>query len=82
MRMSMAVFIAVVIAIMLGVMLTILWHIHLVVPAILDEIDRVAAGVVLATMLAPVLRVPRRYAHVNGLTYNTHRHRLDYDGLR
>jgi hypothetical protein len=81
--MSMAVSVAsIIIAMMLGVVLTILWHIHLVVPAILYKIDRVPAGVVLATMLAPVLRVPWRDAQVDGRMHNTHGHGLDYDRLR
>jgi len=80
--MSVAVPAAIVIATMLRVMLTILWHIHLVVPAILYKVDRVAAGVVLATMLAPVLRATWRYAQVNGRMHNTHGHGLDYDRLR
>jgi hypothetical protein len=43
------------------VTLTIARNVLIVVPVILDEIDRLAAGVVLVAVLAPVLCVAGRY---------------------
>ena len=40
--------------------LPIVGHVLFFVPAILHEIDRLATGVILATVLTPVFRVPRR----------------------
>ena len=45
-------------------MLTIPRRVHVVVPAVPDEIDRLAAGVIGATMPGPVPRMPRRYAQI------------------
>lgn len=39
-------------------------HIFTVVPAILHEIDALAAGIVFATVIAPVLDMTRRHAQV------------------
>ena len=64
------------------VALTVMRRVHIAVPAILYEVDRLAAGVVPAAMLAPVLRVTRGYAQVDRLAYHTHRHGLDDNRLR
>jgi hypothetical protein len=37
-------------------------HVDLVVPLVLHEIDRPPTGVILVTVLAPMLRVTRRHA--------------------
>ena len=39
-----------------------------VVPAALDKIDALTAGVVLAAVFSPVPGVPRRYAHIDRRT--------------
>src|SRR5258708_39036544 len=54
----------------------------ILVPAILHEVDRLAARVVLAAILAPILRVFRRYPQVHRLANHAHRRRLDHDRLR
>jgi len=41
--------------------------VFVVVPVIAHEVDRSAAGIVLGTMLAPVLLVPRRDVQVDWL---------------
>ena len=38
------------------------WNVFAVVPVVLDKIDPLAAGVVFAAMLVPMLGVARRYA--------------------
>ena len=57
-------------------------HVFVVVPVIAHEVDPPAAGVVLRTMLAPVLLVPRRYVKVNRRGRNEFRRLLDHHGLR
>ena len=64
-------------AVTLAMVLTIVWCVLLVVPALLHEVDGLATCVVLAAMLAPVLGVARRYAHVDRLAHHTHGHRLN-----
>jgi hypothetical protein len=55
--------------------------VHVVIPVLLHEVDGLAAGLVLSTVLAPVSRVPRRHAQVDWPGYWTH-HRMDDDRLR
>src|SRR5712692_5158340 len=55
-------------------------NVHLVVPVVLNEVDRLAAGVVLAAMLAPVFLVPRRHMQIDWLSY--HLDPLDHNRLR
>ena len=57
-------------------------HVFVVVPVIAHEEDPPAAGVVLRTMLAPVLLVPRRHVKVNRGSRNEFRRLLDHHGLR
>jgi hypothetical protein len=52
-----------------------------VVPALLDEEDALAAGVVFAAVLAPVLGVSGRDAEVDRRTLDHHRRGLDDDRL-
>jgi hypothetical protein len=40
-------------------------HVFIFVPVITHEVDPPAAGVVLRTMLAPVLLVPRQHVQIN-----------------
>ena len=54
--------------------------IDVIVPSFLDEIDRTAASIVLAAVLAPVLCVTGGHMHVDGLMNNTDRRRMNYDG--
>lgn len=55
--------------------------IHLVVPIILDEIDRPAAGVVFATVLAPFFRMSGRNMQIERLLDNMDGSGPDYDRL-
>ena len=57
-------------------------HVFVVVPVIAHEVDPPAAGVVLRTMAAPVLLVPRRHVKVNRRGRNEFRRLLDHHGLR
>jgi hypothetical protein len=57
-------------------------HVFVVVPVIADEVDPPATGVVLRTMLSPVLLVPRRHVKVNRRSRNEFRRLLDHHGLR
>ena len=60
--------------------LTILRHIHIVIPMILHEIYRTTACIVLATIIAPLLCMPRRNMQIDWLIGNAYR---PYDdGLR
>ena len=51
--MSVALVIPIMLAVTPAVALTVAWHVHLVVPGILHEVDRLAAGVVLAARISP-----------------------------
>lgn len=64
--------VVVMIVIMVVMPLTILRHIHLVVPAILHEIHWTAAGVVVAAIGFPLLRLPRRYMQVHRFVHDTY----------
>lgn len=57
-------------------------HVFVVVPVIAHEVDPPAAGVVLRTMLAPVLLVPRRYVQVDRRGRDEFRRLPDHHGLR
>jgi len=57
-------------------------HVFIVVPIIAHEVDPPAAGVVLRTMLAPVLLVPRRHVQINRRGRNEFRRLLNYHRLR
>jgi hypothetical protein len=62
--------------------MTVTGHIHVVVPTVLDEINWNVTGVVLCTVLAPVLLMARRNMKINRPAHNSHRHRLnDHWGL-
>ena len=58
---------------------TVMRDVHIVVPVLLHEIDWLATRVVLAAVLAPILRMPRWDVQVDRLT--RHRHSLDDDRL-
>ncbi len=69
-------------ALLVAVLVLVSRHVFVVVPVIAHEVDPPAAGVVLRTMLAPVLLVPRRYVKVNRRCRNEFRRLLDHHGLR
>ena len=48
-----------------ALMLTIPRRVHVVVPAVLHEVDRSSARIVFTTMFVPVFRVTRRYTQIN-----------------
>src|SRR5438874_5285063 len=60
--------------------------VHIVVPAVVNKVDRLPAGAVLRAMLAPVLRVPGRYMQINRRRSRTrnrlHDHWTRIDELR
>ncbi len=64
-------------AMLLGIRL-LMRNIDIVVPFILYEIDRMAAGVVLAAVLAPVLRMAGRHMHINWLINDTDRYGMNH----
>ncbi len=68
--------------IVVAVLVLVSRHVFIVVPVIAHEVDSPAAGVVLRTMLAPVLLVPWRYMKVNRRGRNELRRLLDYHRLR
>jgi hypothetical protein len=55
--------------------------IHLVVPIIMDEIDRPAAGVIFGAVLAPVFCLSGRNMQIERLLDNMDGSRPDYHGL-
>lgn len=57
----------------------IMWDIFAVVPVVLHKVDALAAGIILAAVLAPVFRVTWRYAQIDG--WAVHRYPLDYHRL-
>src|SRR3974377_408106 len=57
---------------MMFIALAIVRDIDIVVPAIVHEIDAASAGVILITMLAPVLGVSRRHTQVERLFGDGH----------
>lgn len=57
----------------------VLRRIYLIVPPVLDKIDRPVTGIVLAAMLAPFFLVPGRHVHVNRLVDNMDRRGMDRD---
>jgi len=57
-------------AMILVVAITIMLHVLLVVPAILDEVNRLSTGVISPAVLTPVIGVARRYAEVNRLAHH------------
>ena len=72
----------------LAVLAAIAGCIHVGVPVLLDEVDRLATGVVLAAVLILFFFMPRWYAQVNGLTHyvdgrllNNHGRRVNQLGL-
>lgn len=62
-----ALFMAVTPAIMMS--LLIMRDVHLVIPAVLNKVDPFAAGIVLSTVFAPVLRMARWHVQVDRLSY-------------
>jgi hypothetical protein len=66
-------------AIFLRITYLLMRHIHIIVPFFLYEIDRVAAGIVFAAVLALVFRMTGRYMHINWLINNTDRYGMNYD---
>ena len=78
---SLAMFIAMTLFLTSAVHLTVAWHVLFVVPAILHEIDRLPAGVVLVAVLAPVLLMARTYVQVNRLACYARWRTLDNDWL-
>src|SRR5271167_2678838 len=68
--------------IVVAVLVLVSRHVLVVVPVVAHEVDPPAAGVVLRTMLAPVLLVPRRHVKVNRRGRNELRRLLDHHGLR
>ena len=57
-------------------------NVNVVVPRVLDEVDRLTASIVLAAMLAPVSRMAGRHPQVDRLSDDAGRQRLDHDRLR
>lgn len=64
------------------VLLLVSRHVFIVVPVISHEIDSSATGVVLSTMLAPMLLVSGRHMQVNRRSRNEFRSLLNYHRLR
>jgi len=59
-------------------------HVNLVIPAVVDEIDRAVTGAILAAMLAPVARMPGRHMQIQrlGFLHDGWRRRQHHDGPR
>ena len=55
-------------------------HVYIVVPTITHEIDRLAASVIFAAVLAPVFLMTRRYVQVDWLVSSTSRSMPDLNG--
>ena len=56
--------------------------VHVVVPVLLHEVDRLAARIVFAAVLPPVFRVTRGNMEIDRLAHDVHTDRLDDDWLR
>ena len=66
-------------AIFLRITCLLMRHIDIVVPVVFYKIDRTAAGIVFAAVLAPVLRMTGRYVHIYWLINDTDRCGMNYD---
>jgi len=69
-------------AAILVVPIMVMGHILLLVPVLAHKIHWPTAGVVLCTMLAPVLLMARRNVEIDRIRDDDLRRTLDYDGLR
>lgn len=67
-------------AVILAIASLVMRYIDIVVPPIAHEIDRLAAGIIFAAVLAPVFRMTRRHMHVDGLSYDVNRRGTNHDG--
>ena len=79
---SLVLFPAMLIALLLGIMCTslLMRNIDLIVPVVFHEIDGMAAGVVLAAVLAPVLGMTGWYMHIDWLINDADRYGMNHDG--
>lgn len=62
--------IVVLVMVAIAIVLAIFWRVDVVVPVILYEVDRCAAGAILAAMFAPILRMTTRDMQIHRLTNN------------
>jgi hypothetical protein len=69
-------------AVILGISRLMLRYIDIIVPPVTNEIDRLAAGIIFAAVLAPVLLMTRRHVQVHRLINNAGRHGSNHDGSR
>lgn len=60
---------------------TVVGDINIVVPSVLDEIDRPVAGMVLVAVLGPFFRMSGRDMEIERFMYNVDRRRVDDDGF-
>ncbi len=79
---SVVLFPAVLIALLLGIMCMslLMRNIDIIVPFVFYEIDRMATGIVLTAVLAPVLRMSRRHVQVNRLIDDACRSGMNDEG--
>jgi hypothetical protein len=81
--------IAVIVPMFVAMVFTIVGHVGICVPVMPDEVDRLAAGVVLAAMMAPIALIPGAHMQIDrrrqfaALNANTHDGRaIDEAGRR
>jgi len=68
-------------AVILAMTRLILRYIDIIVPPITHEIDRLAASIIFAAVLAPFFLMARRHVQVHRLINNTGRSMPNHDGL-
>ena len=78
-----AVFVSLVVlpAVILAMTCLILRYIDIIIPPVPHEIDRLAASIIFAAVLAPFFLMTRRHVQVDRLINNTGRSVPDHDGL-
>jgi len=78
-----AVFIALVMlfTVTLAMMCLILRYIYIIIPPVTNEVDRLATGIVLAAVFAPVFIVTWRHMQVDWLIDNTGRRGSNHNGF-
>lgn len=56
-------------------------HIDILVPLLAHEVDRLAAGIIFAAVLFPILGMTGRYVQIDRFLDDMNRRRPDHDGL-
>jgi len=69
-------------AVILAISRLMLRYINIIIPPVAHEIDRLAASIIFAAVLAPVFLMTGRHVQVHRLINNAGRSGVDHDGSR